>query len=101
MGVYIKGMEMPERCSRCPFSSHTDKYVMPACILVGEDMSIFEYEHERLEQCPLVPIPPHGDLVDRSEIEYPYQMHGGVLMTSNKIIGRLPAIIPTEEGEND
>ncbi len=49
MGVYIKGMEMPTSCARCcldGFCKHWD---------------IVPYRHE---DCPLLPVPDHGRLID-------------------------------------
>ena len=42
MGVYIKGMDMPQNCLECP---------LVVCLDVKSD-------------CPLVPVPPHGRLID-------------------------------------
>ena len=42
MSILIKGMEMPKNCSECP---------LVVCLSVESD-------------CPLVPVPPHGRLID-------------------------------------
>jgi hypothetical protein len=42
MGVYINGMEMPKSCDECPLYT---------CMHNHDD-------------CPLVPVPPHGRLID-------------------------------------
>ena len=61
MGVYIKGMEMPESCWRCCLSQLYEK---------PRDMLVCEITHEEVLRhkidgnCPLVPVPPHGRLID-------------------------------------
>ena len=50
MGVYIKDMEMPKSCDDCPH---------PTCTLWQSVNG-----GERNEKCPIVPVPPHGRLID-------------------------------------
>ena len=67
MGVYIKGMEMPtscwdcyfQDCGNCILNAHK---VVDKCILDGC----------RDADCPLIPVPPHGDLIDRDALTYEY-----------------------------
>jgi hypothetical protein len=59
MGVYIKGMEMPISCWECYFQDCGN------CILNAHkvvDNCIIEGRID--EDCPLVPVPPHGRLID-------------------------------------
>ena len=68
MGVYIKCMEMPKSCAECDAEGHyEDSY--------GDEYGFFcpfgykAYTSEtrdakRLDNCPLVEIPPHGRLID-------------------------------------
>lgn len=62
MGIYIKGMEMPETCDDCPFpyvSASYDKYM--ECPLSKCEPTALK----RNDDCPLVEVPtPHGRLVD-------------------------------------
>ena len=56
MGIYIKGMAMPKVCYDCDFCtygfcSQINRYVTDS--------------HSREEDCPLIPVPSHGDLIDR------------------------------------
>ena len=69
MGVYIKGMEMPVTCCHCPLMGYdpdrewfdsmarTGAHI---CVLTGELID----NTKREEHCPLVPVPPHGRLID-------------------------------------
>ena len=63
-GVYIKGMEMPERCYDCDLC-----YDFYRCLPLGvnyycHETNGFDPADERLPNCPLVPVPPHGRLID-------------------------------------
>jgi hypothetical protein len=68
-GIYIKGMEMPKTCCYCPLMGYdpdrewfdsmarTGAHI---CALTGELID----STKRAELCPLVPVPPHGRLID-------------------------------------
>lgn len=55
MSVYIKGMEMPDKCGHCRFASAFD------CGVTGNFISTHSI---RQPDCPLVPVPEHGRLID-------------------------------------
>lgn len=61
MSVLIKGMEMPKSCPECPLA---DEIVH--CPLTGKTYNWGMIE--RASDCPLVPVPPHGDLIDREKL---------------------------------
>ena len=83
MSVYIKGMEMPTRCYTCPCADleYYDCNLMPGTRIE---------QHKRLDDCPLVPVPPHGRLIDadallESELGYTipnYKRLSGRTMTA-------------------
>ena len=56
MSVIVKGMEMPKTC---------------ACCSLRCDCKQRMYWEQRPKGCPLVEIPPHGDLVDLSDMIHP------------------------------
>ncbi len=61
MSVLIKGMEMPSGCLSCDFCNpFVDE---PYCRRLMRKTS----KVTRLEDCPLVPVPPHGALIDRDD----------------------------------
>ena len=62
MGIYLPNMEMPTSCNACMFD------VYGLC-LINENI---EGEDELTHSCPLVPVPPHGDLIDRDAL--PFEM---------------------------
>ena len=59
MGVYIKGIEMPKSCRECPLATR---------FFDGEDvcamLGTYVHDRDREDDCPLVPVPPHGRLID-------------------------------------
>lgn len=56
MSVYIPGMEMPTSCAECRFYGEY-------CYAKGD-----ENKGSKLP-CPLIPVPEHGDLIDRDKLE--------------------------------
>ena len=65
-GIYIKGMEMPETCYECPCGDNE----FYECMATKDRNSYHHDEYgypdgERQEWCPLIPVPDHGDLIDR------------------------------------
>jgi len=66
MSVLIKGMEMPKNCFDCPIGSDG-----AVCVLLGIGDGYLYHKHdafdaatERLPNCPLIELPPHGRLID-------------------------------------
>ena len=67
MSVLIKGMEIPESCwDNCPFERENIKHEV-VCSLTrkGYNWGLTE----RPSDCPLVEVPPHGDLIDRDALK--------------------------------
>lgn len=66
MSVYIPGMKMPKNCYVCPFCD----YVSARCDAVKGTPYTPQNRYEaRAEWCPLVPVPPHGRLIDANALE--------------------------------
>lgn len=59
MSVLVKGMEMPTCCCVC--SCFNDEYCY--CQADDKDLGNIPIDH-RHPDCPLVPVPPHGRLID-------------------------------------
>ena len=74
MGIYIKGMEMPKNCQRCPLylqSMDSERNVYEGCAITQK-----QYNWgltERPSDCPLVEVPPHGRLIDADAIPWEKQ----------------------------
>ena len=56
MSVLIKGMEMPKTCIMC--------WLSPVCPVWVKEVSRYKGYDNRLPDCPLVEVPPHGRLID-------------------------------------
>ena len=109
MGVYIKGMEMPTSCYDCDFAyqdQDSEHNVYWTCAAVHKSACM----HERREDCPLVPVPPHGRLIDADDLDsklFTVGISGAILHKRAKFtvgevrgfIMNAPTIIPAEEGE--
>ena len=67
MDILIKGMAMPGNCFDCPFGVDVDVGVGVAhgCSILKD---FAQYANERHRECPLVEIPPHGDLIDSDSV---------------------------------
>ena len=61
---------MPTSCDDCPFLEQTDYYASPYCRVSDDDdmMSINEIRAKRRDNCPLIPVPPHGRLIDADDL---------------------------------
>ena len=64
MSILIKGMEMPKNCYLCPFCD----YVSARCDAVkGTPYTPTSRYEVRADWCPLVPVPPHGRLIEEAD----------------------------------
>ena len=100
MSIYIKGMEMPKRCSTCPLvdDEFLEDYFGLCCSLTGER----PYGNERLNSCPIIELPPHGRLIDADALKKqagefcdPMGFIPGVAVED---IDDAPTIIPADGG---
>ena len=67
MSVIVRNMEMPISCAECPIGGS-----MRCALIPGVPAWCAEYdqcvEEKKLHsQCPLIPVPSHGDLIERKE----------------------------------
>ena len=96
MGVYIKGMEMPKSCLSCPLQGGTAD-----CRLTQKTYNWGL--SERPSDCPLVPVPKHGRLIDADEFLKraigTKCFRGDYALMLDELVGESTTIIPAEEGE--
>lgn len=66
MGVYIKGMEMPNNCETCNFYVYRKRgYYVCVATPLPNVINIMESNNGRRDFCPLIHVPtPHGRLSD-------------------------------------
>ena len=60
MSVIVKGMEMPKTCNDCGLRDSFDCWIT--------DSYIEARFSKRNEDCPLIELPPHSDLIDRNKL---------------------------------
>ena len=66
MSVLIRGMEMPTRCEDCFCYRHNAEYDYAYCNI--SSVNVRGHGNARLVNCPLVPVPPHGRLIDAGNL---------------------------------
>ena len=100
MSILIKGMEMPVSCYNCWALDDYGDY--PRCRITEEQRGYnFPIREKRMKNCPLIHVPPHGDLIDRDTLLQRAIPHGWSTpkWVSDIAIEDAPTIIPAEEGE--
>lgn len=105
MGVYIPNMKFPQNCDECDLL-----YDCCACGVTHKRMDFETMDRARNPHCPLVPVPPHGDLIDRDAARgcikpwSPEDERSGCTFDTVKklmhtMLSRAPTIIPAEEAQ--
>lgn len=84
-GLYIHGMEMP---------TFRDDYVAIVIYGNGTIRSVHGYV---IDGATAVPVPPHGDLVERQAVLNTFSTHTNRTMHYVTIRDAIPTIIPAEE----
>ena len=102
MSILIRGMEMPKSCDKCPFLDYEEGF----CFASGVNHESGWYEStlcpggikdSRHEDCPLIPVPKHGRLIDADE--YKQEMKDCRMAFWDEVLDSMPTVIPAEEGE--
>ena len=68
-GIYIHNMKLPKSCEECPCSYWTEGAHHDYCQALGYDSEIKYGSERKLDNCPLVPVPPHGRLIDADALD--------------------------------
>lgn len=101
MSVLILDMKFPKTCAACEWS----RYSFPNawCGRTHKTTDVDIAKNGRPDDCPLVPVPPHGRLIDADE--YLHRAIGTKCFDEDyarmlqELIGESITIIPAEEGE--
>ena len=103
MSILIQGMEMPKNCSDCQLN-----YDQMACKVTGtrwwSDTMVlmgFDSDKERLHDCPLIELPPHGRLGDLDELaKHKYEnIWTNRLIIDADYLDDAPTVIEAERSE--
>jgi hypothetical protein len=111
MSVLLKGMEMQTSCHACCFfgqadiwESDFDGYTKSFCKRTGSQT--YDYVDKFLPNCPLVPVPPHGRLIDADVLKDSFDPSDfrnpdaeDNCFAAIHVVNSAPTIIPAEEGE--
>lgn len=96
MSVLIKNMRMPTSCSECAFCGYYGKGDH-VCDITGKEV-VYELSLEnRLDDCPLVELPPHGRLIDADslmESDLGGEPYKSVI---RRVLMQAPTIIPADK----
>jgi len=95
--VLIRGMEMPTSCNDCRFAVDGWCYVVPPT----DRQPKLNYE-VRTNWCPLIEVPPHGDLIDINALKLAivnvdYVNKHDYLKGVLNAINNAPTIIPADK----
>ena len=83
MGIYVKGMDMPKGCAFCKIKKHNGKkMICPFCDEEWDIRDPMSADH-RLENCPLVDVPPHTRLIDANALMNEFK----ILQSGREIFG--------------
>ena len=109
MGVYIPGMEMPKGCYNCQLKMDCYEceglncFCLPLFRQIGDGMGNVELPKDKREDdCPLVPVPPHGRLGDLDKLhDNMLSLTAGLEYRGEVMheVRRAPTIIPAEEAQ--
>lgn len=94
--ILIRGVEMPENCGECFISS------LGRCKVAGKEIVLWQTNRkdDRPLFCHLYELPPHGDLIDRDELEPDLAIWKGECgdpAFSEEAIDSAPVIVPASE----
>ena len=102
MSILITGMEMPTSCDMCWALDDCGDY--PRCRITDEQRGYnFPVREKRMDECPLIPVPPHGRLIDADalQVDMTEIVASGMYGEEDCIdaVIEAPTVIPAEEGE--
>ena len=105
--ILIRGMKMPQSCVDC-----YDADLSTAIALFGAkcpfahgiiDPGVYDLCHERHPDCPLHELPPHGDLIDRNELNNSFELSDfdgepqDNVYSAICIVNSMPIIVPSNK----
>ena len=106
MSILIKGVEMPTSCEECPLGDSLHCQVLPSVPALWAEYTNAIREKRLHSDCPLIPVPPHGRLIDADALREKKKKNGEneYIYDTNAILCNLdaaPAIIPAEPPKDE
>ena len=100
MSILIQGMEMPQNCGECPFI-FTSWGIEYYCHLAESSTSAEYVGREKMANCPLIELPPHGRLADLDQMIEDYRdgNHMEIDEGDLKAISQYKVVIEAEGSE--
>ena len=115
MSILLKGMEMPKSCIACHlnFGEKRPEYGLTIYCPYSDGVISWRdkaFDNGRLASCGIIPVPPHGRLIDNTELWVEInkicdRRDAGIitdlacLQQILSAVRHAPTIIPAEEGE--
>ena len=108
-GVYI-GMEMPKSCRKCKLKMNCDNCEgwECYCLPLGENIGYMDDEpgipsEKRRDDCPLIPVPDHGRLIDADKLRENEFIQDGdaYAVVMSRHIRNAPTILPADLEEKE
>lgn len=94
MSILIKGANVPKSCYECYCTyldrDDTDIDDVWHCSLTGGDIDDYvRSKYDRPSFCPIVEIPPHGDLIDRNELMKSLEHEWNICMDDTEFANKI------------
>lgn len=107
MSILIKGMEIPTSCNKCPFLDYEEGFCFASGVKHENGWYEFVLCHSNIKDgrhdaCTLVPVPPHGRLIDAYALHFikGFEEDDPLDYVRRYAIDKAPTIIPADkEGE--
>ena len=101
MSALILGMEFPKTCAACEWSSYS--FPNAWCGRMHKTIDIEIAKNGRPDDCPIIPVPPHGDLIERDKLREKEFIHDGdaYAVVMSRDIRNATTIIPADESNMD
>ena len=101
MAIYIKDMEMPKSCWECGIEQEGFW-----CGVLDGYQDTRRFANERRDDCPLIEVPDHGELIDKTallaECEWANMDDDtDVRVVRCDVIKETPTVIPAEPPKED
>lgn len=102
MSILIKGAKMPTGCGACDYVQYDVLYADNwYCPLTDKSVNKYMGDNNDIPpSCPLVEIPPHGRLIDASEMAIKFSCRDIDITTLKKLhewLMEIPTVIESEE----